>query len=48
MHDGRTTDLLEAIRNHESSGSEANGVVQQFRALTPAQVQDILNFLRSL
>jgi len=48
MHDGRTTDLLEAIRNHESSGSEANGVVQQFRALTPAQVQDLLNFLRSL
>jgi CxxC motif-containing protein (DUF1111 family) len=48
MHDGRTTDLLEAIRNHASSGSEANGVIQQFRALTPAQMQDILNFLRSL
>jgi CxxC motif-containing protein (DUF1111 family) len=48
MHDGRTTDLLEAIRNHGSEGSEANGVVRQFRALTPAQMQDILNFLRSL
>jgi CxxC motif-containing protein (DUF1111 family) len=48
LHDGRTTDLLEAIRQHESAGSEANGVIDQFRALTGSQKQDLLNFLRSL
>jgi CxxC motif-containing protein (DUF1111 family) len=48
LHDGRTTDLLTAIRQHESSGSEANGVIDQFRALTGSQKQDLLNFLRSL
>jgi CxxC motif-containing protein (DUF1111 family) len=29
-------------------GSEANGVIANFRALSPSQKQDILNFLRSL
>jgi CxxC motif-containing protein (DUF1111 family) len=48
LHDGRTSDLLQAIRAHGGEGSEANGVLQQFKALSPAQVQDILNFLRSL
>jgi CxxC motif-containing protein (DUF1111 family) len=48
MHDGRTSDLLQAIRVHGGRGSEANGVIQEFKALSPSQVQDILNFLRSL
>lgn len=48
LHDGRTSDLLEAIRAHGGPGSEANGVVQQFRGLSQGQVQDLLNFLRSL
>ena len=77
LHDGRTTDLLKAIRLHFSPaancintsatqnfivngvphapsttvtfcGSEANAVVNNFFALTPAQQQDVLNFLRSL
>ena len=48
LHDGRTADLLQAIRAHDSRGSEASGVVQRFRALSPAQAQDLLNFLRSL
>lgn len=48
LHDGRTTDLVEAIQAHESNGSEANLVKQNFDALTPAQKQDLLNFLRSL
>jgi CxxC motif-containing protein (DUF1111 family) len=48
LHDGRTADLLAAIRSHSGQGSEANAVVQTFNALTPAQIQDILNFLRSL
>ena len=48
LHDGRTTDLLDAIRQHASFGSEANGVIVQFRALTESQKQDLFNFLRSL
>jgi CxxC motif-containing protein (DUF1111 family) len=48
LHDGRTTDLVDAIKEHASSGSEANGVIQNFRRLSPQQQQDLLNFLRSL
>jgi CxxC motif-containing protein (DUF1111 family) len=48
LHDGRTSDLLQAIQAHSSSGSEAQGVVAKFNALTQQQKQDILNFLRSL
>ncbi len=48
LHDGRTRDLLEAIRQHASSGSEANAVIARFNALTEPQKQDLLNFLRSL
>jgi CxxC motif-containing protein (DUF1111 family) len=48
LHDGRTTDLLDAIKEHASSGSEANGVISNFKQLTPQQQQDLLNFLRSL
>jgi cytochrome c551/c552 len=48
LHDGRTSDLLTAIRQHDSPGSEASGVIAQFRALTESQKQDLLNFLRSL
>jgi CxxC motif-containing protein (DUF1111 family) len=48
LHDGRTSDLLQVIREHQSNGSEANGVINNFNALTPSQQQDILNFLRSL
>jgi CxxC motif-containing protein (DUF1111 family) len=84
LHDGRTSDLKEAILAHASPsgvcytslatqiftvsfplnhnatslftpasdslscGSEADGVIQRFRALTQSQQQDLLNFLRSL
>jgi len=48
LHDGRTSDLLAAIEAHMSSGSEANGVIAQFNALSTQAKQDILNFLRSL
>jgi CxxC motif-containing protein (DUF1111 family) len=48
LHDGRTSDLLAAIQAHASSGSEANNVVQRFNALSSSQLQDVLNFLRSL
>ena len=84
LHDGRTSDLKQAILDHASSnsvcyttaatqvftvtfplnnnaalpfnpqsttlscGSEANGVVDKFNALSIADQQDLLNFLRSL
>jgi CxxC motif-containing protein (DUF1111 family) len=48
LHDGRTSDLMQAIEQHSSSGSEANGVISNFNALTQTQQQDLLNFLRSL
>jgi len=61
LHDGRTSDLLEAIRAHSSPGddqfqddrngypaSEATAVIRKFNALSPADQQAVLNFLRSL
>jgi CxxC motif-containing protein (DUF1111 family) len=66
LHDGRTSDILQAILAHASSGggdcrgqhyrgggqprcsSEANGVIRNFQRLSPSEIQDILNFLRSL
>jgi CxxC motif-containing protein (DUF1111 family) len=48
LHDGRTSDLVKAIQEHSSSGSEANGVVRNFSYLPDSQKQDLLNFLRSL
>jgi CxxC motif-containing protein (DUF1111 family) len=49
LHDGRTTDLLQAILAHDTPGSEADNVIDAFQfALNHSQQQDILNFLRSL
>ena len=48
LHDGRKTDLLDAIQEHSSTGSEATGSINAFNALSPSDRQDILNFLRSL
>lgn len=54
LHDGRTSDLLQAIKEHFSPpadgypASEANEVVLHFRALPPDDRQAILDFLRSL
>jgi len=48
LHDGRTSDLLVALKAHASRGSEANGVIRNFNGLTETQQQDLLNFLRSL
>ena len=54
LHDGRTSDLLVAIRAHKSAGnnrfqaSEANAVIDKFNQLSEPQKQDLLNFLRSL
>ena len=54
LHDGRTSDLREAIQSHRSgsfltfNASEANAVIKNFDALQDSQKQDVLNFLRSL
>jgi len=48
LHDGRTTDLVEAIEAHGSGNSEAKKVVKNFSKLSTDQQQDVLNFLRSL
>jgi CxxC motif-containing protein (DUF1111 family) len=48
MHDGRTSDLLAAIDEHRSNGSEATQVQENFASLTAGQQQQVLNFLRSL
>ncbi len=48
LHDGRTSDLMKAIEDHASPGSEANTVIRIFNGLTETQQQDLLNFLRSL
>jgi len=54
LHDGRTSNLLDAIAAHASQAdanfpaSEANAVTAAFNALSEPQQQDILNFLRAL
>lgn len=49
LHDGRTSDLLQAILAHDSQGSEAGRSIDVFQfVLSKSQKQDILNFLRSL
>jgi CxxC motif-containing protein (DUF1111 family) len=68
LHDGRTSDLVQAIEAHASGSggwsrgqeanntragryygpSEANQVIANYNALSSAQQQDLLNFLRSL
>jgi CxxC motif-containing protein (DUF1111 family) len=54
LHDGRTTDLVEAIQDHASprntkfGPSEANTVIRRFNNLSTADQQNVLNFLRSL
>lgn len=63
LHDGRTSDLLQAIQAHHSAAancedddpsspcygpSEANAVIKRFNALSVADKQAILDFLRSL
>jgi CxxC motif-containing protein (DUF1111 family) len=54
LHDGRTSDLVVAIREHRSgadattAASEANAVINKFDMLPDTSKQDLLNFLRSL
>ena len=48
LHDGRASNLIEAIRDHKSKGSEASRVIDHFHKLSTRDQQDLLNFLRAL
>ena len=48
LHDGRTTNLITAIQDHASHGSEATTVEENFFDLNSTQQQEVLDFLRSL
>jgi CxxC motif-containing protein (DUF1111 family) len=48
LHDGRTSDLMQAIEAHRSQGSEANQVINNFNQLSAARAAALLAFLRSL
>jgi len=48
LHDGRTSNLVEAIRAHKSNRSEANRVIDHFDGLSVEQQQAVVDFLRSL
>jgi CxxC motif-containing protein (DUF1111 family) len=48
LHDGRTANLVDAIRAHKSHGSEANRVIELFNRLSTQNQQEIIDFLRSL
>ena len=48
LHDGRASDLVQAVQQHASQGSEANQVINNFNNLSTQQQQQLLDFLRSL
>jgi len=48
LHDGRATNLVDAITAHSSPGSEANAVIANYNALTLANKQNLIYYLRSL
>lgn len=48
LHDGRTKNLVDAIEQHASPGSEANRVISKFNRLSTQDKQDLINFLRTL
>ena len=48
LHDGRASNLVEAIREHRSKGSEANRVIEHFNKLKVEEQQEVIDFLRGL
>jgi CxxC motif-containing protein (DUF1111 family) len=48
LHDGRSSNLLDVITAHRSSGSEASAVVNRYYSLSTTEQQEMLYFLRSL
>ena len=48
LHDGRASDLDQAIQEHGGRDSEARGTVSLYQQLSESDKQHLLNFLRSL
>ena len=48
LHDGRASNLPQAIDAHEGPGSEANVVIQNFEQLSRQNKRNLILFLRSL
>jgi CxxC motif-containing protein (DUF1111 family) len=48
LHDGRTSNLADAIREHQSQGSEADQVIKNYENLSRQQKKNLILFLRSL
>jgi hypothetical protein len=48
LHDGRASNLIEAIEQHASPESEANVVINNYNHLLAADKQALINYLRSL
>lgn len=48
LHDGRARTIEEAIAAHDGPGSEGSVSVATFRGLTPAEREELLQFVRSL
>jgi len=48
LHDGRTSNLVEAIKAHRGHNSEANQVIENFKSLSHQDKQNLILFLRSL
>jgi CxxC motif-containing protein (DUF1111 family) len=48
LHDGRARDLEQAVLDHAGEGSQANGSVQAFQALSARERRDLIEFVSSL
>jgi CxxC motif-containing protein (DUF1111 family) len=49
LHDGRTTKLATAVLDHDlGTGSEAHQVIENYKALSPTEQSDILQFIGAL
>jgi CxxC motif-containing protein (DUF1111 family) len=48
LHDGRTSNLVQAILDHESPGSESNRVIENFERQSLTNKTNLIIFLRSL
>jgi len=48
LHDGRAGSVEAAILKHAGAGSEANGSVEKFKALAPAERAALLSFVQGL
>jgi CxxC motif-containing protein (DUF1111 family) len=48
LHDGRASDLVEAVNQHAGPRSESNRVIDNYEVLSRSDKQALFAFLRSL